>query len=243
MIEILIKSLIIGALTGFPVGVGVARMYFAPKIQAMGAFRTLGELNACQGDPISHFSFGLSWFASSLGTNAAVGALDQDVLHRVIPNISAGILFAKNKDPKQAIEDPLKMGIVGAVVGALAFMLLNGAPALVPSHVTVVLSEVLSTAVDYFLIAMQVLYLIAALEQGTTTGSWAIALGGISFLVTGNATAGLILGILTGETIKNNGVKSRMSLVFIGLMVIIWTLIAYLRGFFPQLIDAFRELL
>lgn len=56
---ILIKSLIIGALVGVGVGAGAARMFHAPTTQGMGAFRTLGELNSCEGDPASHFSFGL----------------------------------------------------------------------------------------------------------------------------------------------------------------------------------------
>ena len=53
---ILIKSLIIGGLVGVGVGAGAARMFHAPTTQGMGAFRTLGELNSCEGDPASHFS-------------------------------------------------------------------------------------------------------------------------------------------------------------------------------------------
>ena len=47
---ILIKSLIIGGLVGVGVGAGAARMFHAPTTQGMGAFRTLGELNSCEGD-------------------------------------------------------------------------------------------------------------------------------------------------------------------------------------------------
>ena len=54
-VEILIKSLVIGGLIGFAVGAGAARMFRAPQTQGMGAFRTLGELNACEGDPIAHY--------------------------------------------------------------------------------------------------------------------------------------------------------------------------------------------
>lgn len=46
---ILIKSLIIGGLVGVGVGAGAARMFHAPTTQGMGAFRTLGELNSCEG--------------------------------------------------------------------------------------------------------------------------------------------------------------------------------------------------
>ena len=37
-------------------------MFHAPTTQGMGAFRTPGELNSCEGDPASHFSFGLGFF-------------------------------------------------------------------------------------------------------------------------------------------------------------------------------------
>lgn len=56
---ILIKSLIIGALVGVGVGAGAARMFHAPTTQGMGAFRTLGELNSCEGDPASSLTPGL----------------------------------------------------------------------------------------------------------------------------------------------------------------------------------------
>ena len=65
MLEIIIYSAIIGIIGGGCIAAGAARMFHAPEIQSMGAFRTLGELNACNGDPISHFSFGLGFFFSS----------------------------------------------------------------------------------------------------------------------------------------------------------------------------------
>jgi len=86
MFLVIIKSIIIGALGGMAVAAGAARMYKAPEIQAMGAFRTLGELNACKGDPVSHFSFGLGFFFNAAGAVVGAGALTQDVLHRIIPN-------------------------------------------------------------------------------------------------------------------------------------------------------------
>lgn len=68
---ILIKSLIIGALVGVGVGAGAARMFHAPTTQGMGAFRTLGELNSCEGDPASHFSFGLGFFFNAWASSVA----------------------------------------------------------------------------------------------------------------------------------------------------------------------------
>ena len=81
--------------------------------------------------------------------------------------------------------------------------------------------------------------MIAALDNGVITGCWGIVLGSIAYLVTGNATPGLILGILTGKTIELNGVKSKVSIVFIVLMILVWGSIAYFRGFFPKLLAAF----
>lgn len=52
---ILTKSIIIGGLLGFSASVGAARMFHAPSTQGLGAFRTLGEMNACMGDAASHF--------------------------------------------------------------------------------------------------------------------------------------------------------------------------------------------
>ena len=68
---ILIKSIIIGGLVGVGVGAGAARMFHAPTTQGMGAFRPLGELNSCEGDPASHFSFGLGFFFNAWASSVA----------------------------------------------------------------------------------------------------------------------------------------------------------------------------
>ena len=67
-ITILLESIIIGAIVGIAVGAGAARMFHAPEVQAAGAFRTMGEMNACMGDPISHISFGFSFFVNTMVT-------------------------------------------------------------------------------------------------------------------------------------------------------------------------------
>lgn len=43
----------------------------------MGAFRTLGELNSCEGDPASHFSFGLGFFFNARASSVAAGSFTQ----------------------------------------------------------------------------------------------------------------------------------------------------------------------
>lgn len=236
---IALESIIIGALAGFGVGAGAARMFHAPKIQAAGAFRTLGEMNACLGDPISHFSFGLSFYINCAVENLAAGVLEQDFLHRVVPNVTAGLLSLKNKKVEETIYNPYKMAMAGAVVGAVLYTLVNMSVSFVPEYVSVSMTQVFSPAINNMLIVMDCLYLIAALENGKLTGIWGIALGSLSMLIVGRATPGLILGILTGKTIELNGIKSKISIIFIILMVVVWILIAYFRGFFPKLIAAF----
>ncbi|MGX8700829.1 DUF4311 domain-containing protein [Caproiciproducens sp.] len=243
LISLILKSVIIGVLVGGAAGAGAARMFHVPEIQAMGAFRTLGEMNACQGDAIAHLSFGGSFILSSAGQALASGCLTQDVLHRVVPNVSAGLLLLKNKNVEETVYNPFKMGCVGAVVGAVVVTLLNSAVSFVPVYVTNTMNAVFAPTIANYLIVMQVLFLIAALDNGKATGAWGILLGGLSFFATSNATPGLILGILTGQTIQKNGVKSKISIVFIILMVVIWTLICYFRGFFPNLINSFSTII
>ncbi|WP_244077420.1 DUF4311 domain-containing protein, partial [Aeromonas caviae] len=113
---ILMKSLIIGGLVGVGVGAGAARMFHAPTVQGMGAFRTLGELNSCEGDPASHFSFGLGFFFNAWASTVAAGAFTQDVDHRILPNWGAAALMIKNRDLATTLHDPKKMvlrGILG----------------------------------------------------------------------------------------------------------------------------------
>jgi uncharacterized protein (TIGR03580 family) len=236
---IALESIVIGAIAGFGVGAGAARMFHAPKIQAAGAFRTLGEMNACLGDPISHFSFGFSFYVNCAVENLAAGCLEQDFLHRVVPNVAAGLLSLKNKKVEETVYNPYKMALAGALVGAVLYTLLNLSISLVPEYVSVSMRQVFNPAINYMLIVMDCLYLIAALENGKYTGMWGIVLGSFSMLIVGRATPGLILGILTGKTIENNGLKSKISITFIILMIVVWVAIAYFRGFFPKFIEAF----
>ena len=111
MFIILLKSIIIGALVGIGVGAGAARMFHAPATQGMGAFRTLGELNACQGDPISHFTFGLGFFFNAWASTIGAGAFTQDVDHRIIPNWSAAALMIGGKKVEDTLHNPKKMAL------------------------------------------------------------------------------------------------------------------------------------
>ena len=119
---ILIKSLIIGGLVGVGVGAGAARMFHAPTTQGMGAFRTLGELNSCEGDPASHFSFGLGFFFNAWASSVAAGSFTQDVDHRIIPNWGAAALMVKNRNVGETLHDPKKMAIACGLIGMIVVM-------------------------------------------------------------------------------------------------------------------------
>ena len=210
MLEIIIYSAIIGIIGGGCIAAGAARMFHAPEVQAMGAFRTLGELNACNGDPIAHFSFGLGFFFSSAASAVAAGALTQDVMHRIIPNW-------------------------GAAVGGVLMIFLNTMARIIPEKLSLIASEVLTPATGWLINpVMPAIFWLAALDAGKQTGMWGTILGGVSALVSGNAVPGIVLGILIGKSAEENGYKSRIVQILIAIVVIMFLVIAYFRGFFNQ---------
>lgn len=157
---ILFKSIIIGGLVGVGVGVGAARMFHAPTIQGMGAFRTLGELNSCEGDPASHFSFGLGFFFNAWASSVAAGAFTQDVDHRIIPNWGAAALMIKNRNVAETMHNPKKMAIACGIIGIIVVSFLNTTASAVPAALQVTAIKVLVPAANilhrdasYFLVS------------------------------------------------------------------------------------------
>lgn len=130
---ILIKSLIIGGLVGVGVGAGAARMFHAPTVQGMGAFRTLGELNSCEGDPASHFSFGLGFFFNAWASSVAAGSFTQDVDHRIIPHWGAAVLMMRNRRLGETLHDPKRMAITCGLIGMVVVAFLNSTASAVPA--------------------------------------------------------------------------------------------------------------
>lgn len=237
MFEIIIYSLIIGAIGGACIAAGAARMFHAPEVQSMGAFRTLGELNACNGDPIAHFSFGLGFFFSSAAGAVASGALTQDVLHRIVPNWSASLLLLKNKKTEETLHNPSKMMVAGAVVGAAVVTFMNTMAQMIPEKLALIAKEVLQPATGWLLNpVMPAIFWLAAIDAGKYTGMWGTVLGGVSALISGNAVPGIVLGILIGKSAEENGYKSTMVKVLIAIVVIMFLAIAYFRGFFTQFV-------
>lgn len=240
MFVLLLKSLIIGALGGSTLAAGASLMFYAPKVQSMGSFRTIGELNACKGDPISHFSFGLGFLFNSAAAVVGTGALTQDIFHRVVPNWSAGLLLLKNKNVHETMEDPAKMFLVGGVVGAIVIAFLNTLASIIPKSMSIIAAKVLTPAANLMINpVMPVLFWLAALDAGVTTGVWGTILGGLSHMIMGNAVPGVVLGILIGQSKESSGGYTRPVKIVIFMVVILFVAIAYFRGFFGKLIAAF----
>lgn len=241
--QVLIKSLIIGALGGAAVSAGAARMFHAPEIQAMGAFRTLGELNACKGDPVSHFSFGLGFFFNAAGSVIGAGALTQDVLHRIVPNWAAAALLVKNKKVEETLYDPARMGVMGAIIGAVVVAALNLLANAIPESLAVIASGILSPAANLMInTVMPIIFWLAALDAGKITGIWGTVLGGLAYLIMGNAVPGCVLGIIVGQSVEDSGYNKTVQ-IMLAVIAALFIVIGIGRGFWGKLILAFSNFL
>ncbi len=224
---ILIKSLIIGGLVGVGVGAGAARMFHAPTTQGMGAFRTLGELNSCEGDPASHFSFGLGFFFNAWASSVAAGAFTQDVDHRIIPNWGAAALMVKNRNLAETLHDPKKMAIACGIIGMIVVAFLNSTASAVPAANLLVN------------IIMPVIFWLAAIDAGKKSGFWATIFGGAAQLIMGNAVPGLVLGILIGKGVEEAG-WNRVTKVMMAAIIVLFVLSGFFRGFDMKMIESFH---
>ena len=215
---ILIKSLIIGGLVGVGVGAGAARMFHAPTTQGMGAFRTLGELNSCEGDPASHFSFGLGFFFNAWASSVAAGAFTQDVDHRIIPNWGAAALM----------------------IGMIVVTFLNLTASSVPAALQVTAVKVLVPAANLLVnTVMPVIFWLAAIDAGKKSGFWATIFGGAAQLIMGNAVPGLVLGILIGKGVEESG-WNHVTKVMMAAIVLLFVLSGFFRGFDMKMIESFH---
>ena len=202
----------------------------------MGAFRTIGELNACKGDPVTHLSFGLGFLFNAAASVMAAGALTQDVLHRIVPNWAAGILLFKNREVEETMHDPAKMVFAGAFVGAVVVVFLNTLASIIPESMSVIAQKILGPAASLMINpVMPIIFWLAALDAGRITGIWGTVLGGLAHMIMGNAVPGIVLGILIGQSIEDNG-YSRSTKVMIAVVSVLFFVIAYFRGFIAKLI-------
>lgn len=238
IVIILIKSLIIGSAIGFPLGAGAARMFHAPKAQSLGAFRTLGEMNACMGDRASHFSFGLGFFFNAWASAVGAGAYTQDVAHRIIPNWSAAALLGKGKNVESTMHNPRKMAFAGAIIGAIVVAFLSVTTASIPTGLRDVALEVLAPAADWLInLAMPVIFWLAALDAGKRSGFWGTIFGGLAHIIMGNAVPGVVLGILIGKGVDDSGWNKVTKILMISI-IILFTLSAFFRGIDIELLES-----
>ncbi|GGU78925.1 permease [Streptomyces albospinus] len=233
-----LESMVIGALIGFGAGAGVARMFHAPTVQGMGAFRTLGELNACENDPAAHFSFGLGFFFHAWASAVGTGALTSDVDHRIVPHGAAALSMARRGSRRAAgtLHDPRRMAVVGAAVGLVLVTVLNTTAAAVPHSLQQVAADVLGPASAWLINpVMPVVFWMAAVDAGRRTGGWGTALGGLAHVVMGNAVPGIVLGIVVGKGVDELG-WTRVTRVLCGAVVALFAVSAVLRGVDLQLL-------
>lgn len=240
IIIILMKSILIGGLVGFAAGMGAARMFNAPTVQALGAFRTLGEMNACEGDPASHFSFGLGFFFNAWASTVGAGAFTQDVTHRVIPNWAAASLLIRNKKLEETVHNPRKMAISGGLIGIVVVSFLNTTASAIPKSLQVTAVKVLVPAADLLInIVMPIIFLLAAIDAGKRSGLWSIIFGGLSAMIMGNAVPGIVLGILIGKGVDELG-WTKTTKIMLGAIILLFILSGFFRGFDVEMIQSFK---
>lgn len=237
---VLMKSLLIGGLLGFAAAAGAARIFHAPASQGLGAFRTLGEMNACEGDAASHFSFGLGFFFNAWASSVGAGAFTQDVTHRVIPNWATAVLLTKNKNVAETMHNPKKMGIVGGLIGMVLVAFLNTTASAIPESLQVAAVAVLVPAATILInTVMPVLFWLAAIDAGRRSGFWGTILGGLSQLVMGNAVPGVVLGILIGKGVDDIG-WNRVTKSIMVAIILLFLFSGFFRGFDMQMIESFK---
>lgn len=237
---ILIKSLIIGGLVGTAVGAGAARMFHAPTTQGMGAFRTLGEMNACEGDPAAHFTFGLGFFFNAWASVVAFGAFTQDVDHRIIPNWGAAVLLTRNRNIAETMHNPKLMAMVCGIIGALLIGFLNTSATAVPEELRTTAVKVLMPAASILVdVAMPVIFWLAAIGAGRRAGFWGTLFGGLAHMIMGNAVPGVVLGILIGKGVDDGG-WNHVTRVMMGAVIALFLLSGFFRGFDMKMLTSFN---
>ncbi|MDU4962012.1 MAG: DUF4311 domain-containing protein [Sporomusaceae bacterium] len=239
-ITVIIESLIIGALVGCSVGAGAARMFFAPNVQGMGSFRTLGELNACEGDTISHFSFGFGFFFNCWASVVGAGCFTQDIKHRVITNWAAALLLWRNPKVEETLHSPQKMAIAGGLVGMATITLLNSTAVAIPASLQAIATKVLIPAAEWLINpVMPIIFWMAAIDAGQRTGLWGTILGGLAHLVMGNSVPGIVLGILIGKGVDDGG-WNRITKTMLIAIIALFVFSGFFRGFDVKLLHQFH---
>ncbi|MBE6831617.1 MAG: DUF4311 domain-containing protein, partial [Ruminococcaceae bacterium] len=143
----------------------------------------------------------------------------------------------KNRNMEETVWNPRKMMLAGSAVGAVVVVFLNTMSQLIPEKLSLIAKNVLTPATGWLINpVMPAIFWLAAVDAGKVVGIWGTVLGGVSALISGNAVPGIVLGILIGKSAEENGYKSRMVQILIGIVVIMFVAIAYFRGFFGKFV-------
>jgi uncharacterized protein (TIGR03580 family) len=197
-------------------------------------------MNACMGDPASHFSFGLGFFFNVWASAVSAGAFTQDVTHRVVPNWAAAALLMKNKKVGETIHNPKKMGFAGAIIGAILIAFLNATATAIPEALQVSAVAVLVPAATILInTVMPVLFWLAAIDAGKRSGFWGTLFGGIAQLIMGNAVPGVVLGILVGKGVDEIG-WNRVTKSMLAAVILLFIFSGFFRGFDLQTLESFK---
>ena len=89
---------------------------------------------------------------------------------------------------------------------------------------------------------MPIIFWLAALDAGKTTGIWGTILGGLGYLIMGNAVPGCVLGIIIGQSVKDNGYNKTVK-IMLAVITALFIVIGIGRGFWGNLIAAFSNFL
>ena len=135
------------------------------------------------------------------------------------------------------------MGVVGAVTGAVTVALLNLIANAIPESLSIIASGILTPAANLMInTVMPIIFWLAALDAGKTTGIWGTILGGLGYLIMGNAVPGCVLGIIIGQSVKDNGYNKTVK-IMLAVITALFIVIGIGRGFWGNLIAAFSNFL
>ena len=138
------------------------------------------------------------------------------------------------------MHDPKKMGIIGAVIGAVVVAFLNTTAAAIPEALQVTAVSVLVPAATILInTVMPVIFWLAALDAGKRTGFWGTLFGGIAQLIMENAVPGVVLGILIGKGVDESG-WNRVTKSMMIAIVLLFIFSGFFRGFDMEMIKSFQ---
>ena len=121
--------------------------------------------------------------------------------------------------------------------------LLNLIANAIPESLSIIASGILAPAANLMInTVMPIIFWLAALDAGKTTGIWGTILGGLGYLIMGNAVPGCVLGIIIGQSVKDNGYNKTVK-IMLAVITALFIVIGIGRGFWGNLIAAFSNFL